>query len=209
MSLDHTFQVPTVAVHMDIFQRVTRSVTRVNGMPRMRQVYVPQPVMGKPAELRAYIDGPDLTTGRPVMQEVIEGLNTPGRRRPRASASTAPLRAWWSRPARPICSSSSWTGNWTDKLPIVLPTEARVEEMLRHTSHRPDEVVGHMRPTGFREYWEYSVEKAAVNAVMAGCARVLSGGAGPYASGASARAQPPPPPPPWPWSTAPCGTRSG
>jgi hypothetical protein len=26
-----------------------------------------------------------------------------------------------------------------------------------------------MRPTGFREFWEYTVEKVAVNAVMAGC----------------------------------------
>src|SRR6185503_7741464 len=59
--------------------------------------------------------------------------------------------------------------NWTDKLPIILPTEARVEEMLRHTKRRPDEVVGHMRPTGFREFWEFDVEKVAVNAVMAGC----------------------------------------
>src|SRR5260370_27609955 len=58
--------------------------------------------------------------------------------------------------------------NWTDKLPIVLPTEERVAEMLAHTSHNPDEVVGHMRPTQFREYWEYTVEKVAVNAVMAG-----------------------------------------
>jgi hypothetical protein len=171
MSLDHTFQVPTVAVHTDIFQRVTRSVTRVNGMPRMRQVYVPQPVMGKSAaELRAYIDGPDPTTGRPVMQEVIEGLTAPleleeakgvgfDRSTPRLvePASEADLQQLF------------LDRNWTDKLPIVLPTEARVEEMLRHTSHRPDEVVGHMRPTGFREYWEYSVEKVAVNAVMAGC----------------------------------------
>jgi hypothetical protein len=59
--------------------------------------------------------------------------------------------------------------HWTDTLPVILPTEARVEEMLRHTSHKPDEVVGHMRPTNFREFWEYTVEKVAVNAVMAGC----------------------------------------
>src|SRR5260370_32195688 len=58
--------------------------------------------------------------------------------------------------------------NWTDKLPIILPTEERVAAMLAHTSHKPDEVVGHMRPTQFREYWEYTVEKVAVNAVMAG-----------------------------------------
>jgi hypothetical protein len=59
--------------------------------------------------------------------------------------------------------------NWTDKLPIVLPTEERVAAMLAHTSHAPDEVVGHMKPTGYRELWEYTVEKVAVNAVMAGC----------------------------------------
>jgi hypothetical protein len=53
-------------------------------------------------------------------------------------------------------------------LPIVLPTEERVAAMLAHTSHKPDEVVGHMRSTHFREYWEYTVEKVAVNAVMAG-----------------------------------------
>src|SRR5438876_4713046 len=40
--------------------------------------------------------------------------------------------------------------------------------MLAHASHKPDEVVGHMRSTHFREYWEYTVEKVAVNAVMAG-----------------------------------------
>src|SRR5438132_1934208 len=58
--------------------------------------------------------------------------------------------------------------NWTDKLPIVLPTEKRVADMLAHTSHAPDEIVGRMQPTEFRVAWEYTVEKVAVNAVMAG-----------------------------------------
>ena len=40
--------------------------------------------------------------------------------------------------------------------------------MLKGTSHQPDKVVGRMRPTSFREFWEYTVEKVAVNAVMAG-----------------------------------------
>ncbi len=60
MTIDHTYQVPSVAVHTDIFERAVRSVARVNGMPRMRYAFVPQPVMGKSAEeLRAYIDGID------------------------------------------------------------------------------------------------------------------------------------------------------
>ena len=104
------------------------------------------------------------------MQEVIEGLTTPldpeGAKGVGFDRSTPRL-------VEPDTEESLnqlfLDNNWTDKLPIVLPTEARVAAMLRHTSRRPDEVVGHMRPTGFREYWEYTVEKVAVNAVMAGC----------------------------------------
>jgi hypothetical protein len=58
--------------------------------------------------------------------------------------------------------------HWTDHLPIVLPTEARVAAMLAHTSHAADEVIGKMQPTANRGAWEYTVEKVAVNAVMAG-----------------------------------------
>ena len=58
--------------------------------------------------------------------------------------------------------------NWTDKLPIVLPTEERVARMLAHTSRQPQEVVGRMEPTANRGRWEYTVEKVAVNAVMSG-----------------------------------------
>ena len=58
--------------------------------------------------------------------------------------------------------------NWTDGLPIVLPTEQRVAAMLAATSRKPDEIVGRMQMTEFRAAWEYTVEKVAVNAVMAG-----------------------------------------
>jgi hypothetical protein len=57
---------------------------------------------------------------------------------------------------------------WTDGLPVVLPTEERVAAMLKGTSHRPEELVGKMRPTETQEDWEYTVEQVAVNAVMAG-----------------------------------------
>src|ERR1700727_2371423 len=58
--------------------------------------------------------------------------------------------------------------NWTDKLPIVLPTRERVDAMLKATSHAPDEIVGHLQPVEFRAAWEFTVEQVAVNAVMAG-----------------------------------------
>jgi hypothetical protein len=170
MTIESKYGVPTVAFHTDIFEKVVRSVTRVNGMPRMRFAFVPQPVMGKsPAELRAYVDGNDPVSGRPVMQEVIEGLTRP-------FDAEDLQKATWERSTPRLVEPDSeanlhqlfLANDWTDKLPIILPTEERVAAMLAHTHRRPDEVVGHMRSTHFREYWEYTVEKVAVNAVMAG-----------------------------------------
>src|SRR3981081_3319045 len=40
--------------------------------------------------------------------------------------------------------------------------------MLAGTTHTPEEVAGPMPPTNFRDSWEYTVEKVAINAVMAG-----------------------------------------
>lgn len=54
---------------------------------------------------------------------------------------------------------------WTDGLPVVPPTEARVLRMLGGTSHAPDELVAIVPP----DLVEITVEKVAINAVMAGC----------------------------------------
>jgi hypothetical protein len=53
----------------------------------------------------------------------------------------------------------------TDGLPVVPPTPERVVAMLEHTSRDPQDVVGLVPPYG----GEATVEKVAVNAVMAGC----------------------------------------
>jgi hypothetical protein len=55
---------------------------------------------------------------------------------------------------------------WSDGLPVVPPTEARVLRMLEGTTRDPSEVVAVVPPS----LVECTVEKAAVNAVMAGCA---------------------------------------
>lgn len=53
----------------------------------------------------------------------------------------------------------------TDGLPVVPPTPERVVAMLEHTSRDPQDVVGVVPPYEGRA----TVEKVAVNAVMAGC----------------------------------------
>jgi len=162
--------IPSVAVHTDVFAGVARATANANGMPRTRQAFVPQPVVDlSRAELRAYIEGNDPISGRPFMREVIEALTGPLDAEDLTGLS-------FDRSASRLLSPDSeedlqqlfLQNHWTDCLPITLPTEARVAAMLKGTSHAADESVGRMRPTSFREFWEYSVEKVAVNAVMAG-----------------------------------------
>lgn len=54
---------------------------------------------------------------------------------------------------------------WSDGLPLVPPNELRVYRMLQGTPRSPHEVVGVIPPDGV----PCTVEKAAINAVMAGC----------------------------------------
>lgn len=54
---------------------------------------------------------------------------------------------------------------WSDGLPIVPPTAARVERMLEHSRRGRHEVIARVAPA----YGAATVERIAVNAVMAGC----------------------------------------
>ena len=170
IELETQYGVPAVGVHADAFKRLVDSVLRVNGMPRGRRAYVPTPVTERTAaELRAYIEGDDPVAGQPFMAGVIDALT-------RQLDDEDMKGVEFDRSSPRLLDPDSEENlhrlfrenNWTDFLPIVLPTEERVEAMLAGTSHAPDEIVGQLRPTGYREWWEFSVEKVAVNAVMAG-----------------------------------------
>ena len=162
--------VPSVALHTHVFARLAQSVARANGMPRTRQAYVPQPIVDlSPQQLRGYIEGTDPVSRRPFMQEVIESLT-----RPLDDDDLKGLTFERSTPRLLEADTEDnlqklfIENNWTDFMPVILPTEERVAAMLKGTSHPPDKVVGRLRPASFREFWEFTVEKVAVNAVMAG-----------------------------------------
>ena len=162
--------VPTIAVHTHVFARLAKSVALANGMPRMRQAFVPQPVVDRSAaDLRGYIEGIDPISKRPFAQEMIEGLTKPLQQEDLQGVS---FERSTPRLVEPDSEDNLHRlfieSHWTDFLPIMLPTEKRVAEMLKGTSHAPEKVVGRLRPTNFREFWELTVEKVAVNAVMAG-----------------------------------------
>ena len=65
--------------------------------------------------------------------------------------------------------------DWSDGIPVIPPTPELVERMLAGTSRSPQDVLMVMEP-GFGVA---TVEKIAINAVMAGCRhRAVPGSAG-------------------------------
>ena len=152
------------------FVDVAKARARKMGMPNARLVFVPHPVSGKtPAQHQAYVVGKDPATGKVVIQEIIDALTRPltdEDKRTGFLESSAPPRLIGPQTPDNLQRLFQASG-WTDYLPIILPTEQKVNDMLKGTSHRPDEMVGKMAGGAF-EPWEYTVEKVAVNAVMAG-----------------------------------------
>lgn len=138
---------------------------------KLRFSFPPYPLVGRPREvLRKYVEGNDPVSGHPLMPQIIEGLTKPLTEEEKAPKASRPR-------ARPRLLQPDTEENlhqlflengWTDGTPIVLPTEERVAHMLTGTAADPSEVVGRMTITIHQEKLEYTVEKVAINAVMAG-----------------------------------------
>jgi hypothetical protein len=141
-------------------------------MPGIRLQFIQGPIWGKTAEQirRDTVLGVNPLTGEPILEKIVEKL-------------TKPLTAEEKRTDEVIRTKGPETFSgtadelqkmflekrYTDFMPIILPTEEKVAEMLKGTSHDPDEVLGELSPwkAGF-ESWTYTVKTVAINAVMAG-----------------------------------------
>ena len=137
----------------------------------MRFSFVPYPLVGRPREvLKRYVEENDPISGKPLMPQVVEALTKPlteEERNPKPVRSVSRQRLL--KPDTEENLQELFLENgWTDGMPIVLPTEERVARMLTGTAADPNEVVGRMTVTTLQEKLEYTVEKVAVNAVMAG-----------------------------------------
>jgi hypothetical protein len=140
-----------------------------NGMP-IRYVAVPFPFTGQPRAVDVgYVTGKDLLTGQPLMSAVINALTDPLTAAEEVSGAP-PVDAEDQRLLGPDSEQNLRRlfedKGWTDYNWINLPTEKRVTEMLKGTSHKPDEVIKTIDITGGAR--QLTVEKVAVCAVMAG-----------------------------------------
>jgi hypothetical protein len=168
-------RIPAVPLVLSDFYEQETEKALHEGMPGLRTQWVLGPVWGKTREQlrKDVINGVNPISGRPVMQELVEKLTKP-------LAEDEKKTGQITRSKGPATFTDTETNlrkmfeekRYTDYLPIVLPTEERVAEMLKGTSHDPGEIVGKMSPTNtgtYFEYWTFTVKDVAINAVMAGC----------------------------------------
>ena len=162
--------VPAVPLICAMFPDMEKQTAVQKGVPHMRITYIPYHVLGvSAADSRKNLEADDPVSGKPVLQEIVDGLT---KLVTAEEAKTGVLERPVPRLLEPDTPANLQRmfieKGWTDCLPVVLPTEQRVAEMLKGTSHKPHEVVGKMAPCAPQEAWTYTVEQVAVNAVMAG-----------------------------------------
>ena len=158
--------IPSVAIVTRAYYDLAKSTAAERGMPTLRVAYTPHPMWGKtPDETLAVLDGPDAKSNVNFMKEVIAGLTQPLNAEDRKSGlfPVPPGPASFGPETSDNLQRYFMDNQMTDYMPIIIPTEERVQAMLKGTSHKPDEVVGKAQG------WSYTVKDVAVNAVMAGC----------------------------------------
>ena len=162
---------PTAPMVTIAFKNLALSNAAQRGMPHERICFTPHPVWGKTdAEMYAYLEGNDPVSGKPLMKEVTDALTQPLTADESKSGAVTPDIG----PATFIDTSDNLQQYYldnglTDFMHIQLPTQEKVDAMLKGTSHHPDEVVGKMCPArGSYPEWSFTVRHVAINAVMAG-----------------------------------------
>ena len=137
-------------------------------------IYTPHPVIGlSPEALDKYIAGDDPDTGEPVIDEIIDVLTKSGsmdksQLMAPVTAVAGPFQVLLEPDTEDNLQRMFYERGWTDGLPVILPTEERVHNMLAGTNASPDEIVVESLRFTTKETVKYTVEHIAVIAVMAG-----------------------------------------
>ncbi|MBN1832456.1 MAG: hypothetical protein JW896_10120 [Deltaproteobacteria bacterium] len=167
-NIEREYAIPTVALSNEniVSFGIDTHAKYSTGMP-LRFVGVPYPFTGLSKEqLEIYVEeGKDKVTGKPIMQAIIDALTIPIKESeiPKPLPEPRFLPPGTEENLRRLFKDKGWT----DYNPIILPTEERVIEILKGTSHEPSELVKEAAGT-FGTTRPFTVEKVAIIAVMAG-----------------------------------------
>jgi hypothetical protein len=137
----------------DAFLSLARATSAKHGLPHMAVALVPHPLGGIAADTaRAKADG--------ILDEVVRGLTTD----PSPPAATAAARPTLIDAPDDLDAFQVWAmeQEWSDGLPVLPPTEARVAKILGRRA--PDELIATLMPLDGRA----TLHAIAVNAALAG-----------------------------------------
>jgi hypothetical protein len=151
---------PTATFVFEHFANDAMSAASSKGMPVVR--IVPETIVSESTvveDVEAAVSA--------VFDNVVSALT-----KPLTADEKSPKRREPENPPRLVFKGSLEEVNrffyqrgWTDGLPVIPPTEAAVAEMLTGTDLPPDHLVEKLEP----RLGKATVERIAVNAVMAGC----------------------------------------
>lgn len=155
--------IPAVGIAAKSFVRAWQSCVAGWGQPYTGFAIIPHATTGQQAEfINSMIDD--------QIDDIIKNLTTfveENQYASKSSASTEQFTISLSNSPEGLTAVNSFLEerDWTDGLPVIPPTPQLVERMLQGTRRAPQDVVMIMEP-GFGIA---TVEKIAINAVMAGC----------------------------------------
>lgn len=149
---------PTLAVGTTDFTRLALATAKSRGIPDLKISLVPPPIGGLPeAEVRA--------KARLAVDSFLGGASAVSAEAPRAEPSLQPEELIRVQGTVASVTDVFYRNGWTDGFPVVPPTPEAVRAMLAGTDLPPSHVLGTMVPRN----GTVTIEKIAVNAVMAGC----------------------------------------
>jgi hypothetical protein len=149
--------IPTVSIVTTPFLAQAGVVSKGIGLPALPIAEYPGvPMTDGPETVRAKVDG--------LLAEIVAGLARPVASARSAAAEPAP-RDIVLRGTLDQIQEHFHAHLWSDGLPIIPPTLARVERFLAETARPASDVIGRLLP----ENRAATVWSIAVNGVMAGC----------------------------------------
>jgi hypothetical protein len=151
---------PAATYVFEYFVNDAMSAASSKGMPVVR--IIPETIVSE-STVAATIDA----AIKAVFDNVVSALTkplTPEEKSPRRHEPENPPRIIF-RGSLEEVNRFFYQRGWSDGLPVIPPTEAAVAEMLTGTDLPPDHLVEKLEP----RLGKATVEKIAVNAVMAGC----------------------------------------
>ena len=148
---------PTITLATADFLELARATARAKGVPDLAIASIPHPIGG-------IVEQEIRSKARSSIEEIVAKATARSRSHEMAGdrSDASPLIVTGS--ANDV-NLAFYRKGWTDGLPIVPPTRDAVREMLRGTDLPAEHSLGDMPPAGS----PVTLERIAVNAVMAGC----------------------------------------